>query len=141
MRYRAPREITPDRDRIAGPGWHDRGVAGPQLVQAGRQLGSVGVLARQLVGEHAQAARLGQGVLLAVEQLAGGADPGIADQTEGSSRGTHGLIGHQGRNPGGFVTRVCLAAKSLALRRGRADVAALRSPCRGDSESTQLSRA
>ena len=62
---------------------HDQGVAGPQVVQAGRQLGPVGVLARQLVGEHAEAARLGQGVLLAVQQLAGGADPGVADQRAG----------------------------------------------------------
>jgi hypothetical protein len=50
---------------------HDQGVAGPQVVQAGGQLGPVGVLARRLVGEHAEAARLGQGVLLAVEQLSG----------------------------------------------------------------------
>jgi len=48
---------------------HDQGVAGPQVVQAGGQLGPVGVLARQLVGEHAEATRLGQGVLLAVQQL------------------------------------------------------------------------
>jgi hypothetical protein len=47
-----------------------------RLVQAGSQLWPVSVLARQLVGEHAQAARLGQGVLPAVQQLAGGADPG-----------------------------------------------------------------
>ena len=59
---------------------HDQGVAGPQVVQAGGQLGPVGVLARQLVSEDAEAARLGQGVLLAVEQLAGGADPRVADR-------------------------------------------------------------
>jgi hypothetical protein len=35
------------------------------------------VLAGQLAGEHAEAAGLGQGVLLAVQQLAGGADPGV----------------------------------------------------------------
>ena len=35
---------------------HDQGVAGPQVVQAGGQLGPVGVLARQLVGEDAEAA-------------------------------------------------------------------------------------
>ncbi len=40
--------------------------------QAGRQLGPVGVLAGELVGEDADAADLGQGVLLAVQQLAGG---------------------------------------------------------------------
>ena len=62
---------------------HDQGVAGPQVVQAGGQLGPVGVLARQLVGEDAEAARLGQGVLLAVQQLAGGADPGVTDQRTG----------------------------------------------------------
>ena len=62
---------------------HDQGVAGPQVVQAGGQLGPVGVLAGQLVGEDAEAARLGQGVLLAVQQLAGGADPGVADQRAG----------------------------------------------------------
>ena len=62
---------------------HDQGVAGPQVVQASGHLGPVGVLAGQLVGEHAEAARLGQGVLLAVQQLAGGADPGVADQRAG----------------------------------------------------------
>ena len=36
-----------------------QGVAGPQVVQAGGQLGPVGVLAGQLVGEHAEAARFG----------------------------------------------------------------------------------
>jgi hypothetical protein len=41
---------------------HDQGVAGPQVVQAGRQLGPVGVLAGQFVGEDAEAAGLGQGV-------------------------------------------------------------------------------
>ncbi len=59
---------------------HNQGVAGPQVVQASGQLGSAGVLAGQLVGEDAEAAGLGQGVLLAVQQLAGGADPGVADQ-------------------------------------------------------------
>ena len=33
--------------------------------------------------QYAEAARLGQGVLLAVQQLAGGADPGVADQRAG----------------------------------------------------------
>jgi hypothetical protein len=56
---------------------HDQGVTGPQVVQAGGQLGPVGTLARQLVGEYAEAARLGQGVLLAVQQLPGCADPGV----------------------------------------------------------------
>ena len=64
---------------------HDQGVAGPQIVQAGRQLGPVGVLAGQLVGEDAEAAGLGQGVLLAVQKLPGGADPGVADQGTGPS--------------------------------------------------------
>jgi hypothetical protein len=81
-----------DADQVGqGPGQparagHDQGVAGPQVFRAGGQLrpvGPVGVLARQLVGEDARAARLGQGVLLAVEQLAGGTDPGVADQGPG----------------------------------------------------------
>jgi hypothetical protein len=73
-----------DSDQVGqGPGQpvqarDDQGVAGPQVVQTGGQLGPVGVLARELVGEDAEAARLGQGVLLAVEQLAGGADPGVS---------------------------------------------------------------
>ena len=51
-----------------------------------RPVRPVGVLAGQLVGEYAEAARFGQGVLLAVEQLAGGADPGVADQRAGAIR-------------------------------------------------------
>jgi len=65
---------------------HDQGVTGPQVVQAGRQLGPVGVLAGQPVREDAQAACLGQGVLLAVQQLAGGADPGISRSARRSAR-------------------------------------------------------
>jgi hypothetical protein len=38
---------------------------------------------RELVGEDLGAAYLGQGALLVVEQLAGGADPGVADQGTG----------------------------------------------------------
>ena len=76
---------------------HHQGVAGPQVVQAGGQLGPVRVLAGQLAGEDAQAARLGQGVLLAVQQLAGGADPGVADQ----GPGPHGRLGGQ-KAAGGF---------------------------------------
>ena len=84
-----PAQRGDDGDQVGqGPGQpvqarHDQGVAGPQVVQAGRQLGPVGVLAGQLVGEDAEAASLGQGVLLAVQQLAGGADPGVADQRTG----------------------------------------------------------
>jgi hypothetical protein len=68
-----PAQRADDGDQVGqGPGQpvqarHDQGVAGPQVVQAGRQLGPVSVLARQLVGEHADAAGLGQGVLLAVQ--------------------------------------------------------------------------
>ena len=65
---------------------HHQGVAGPQVVQAGRQLRPAGILARQLVDEHAQAARRGQGVPLAVQQLAGSADPGVADQRKDAER-------------------------------------------------------
>jgi hypothetical protein len=112
---------------------HDQGVAGPQVVQAGGQLGPVGVFAGQLVGEHAQAARFGQGVLLPVEQLAGGADPGVADQragphgrfrgqqAAGSIGGIGGRHGHipdckrKGPDPvvghAGFTTRFTTAAK------------------------------
>jgi hypothetical protein len=57
---------------------HDQGVAGSQVVQAGGQLGPVGVLAGQPVGEDAKAARLSEGALLPVQQLAGGADPGVS---------------------------------------------------------------
>ena len=111
---------------------HDQGVAGPQVVQAGRQLGPVGVLAGQLVGEDAEAARLGQSVLLAVQQLAGGADPGVADQrtgphgrfrgqkAAGSFGGIGGRHGHipdcKGNGPGlvvrhaGFATPFTTAA-------------------------------
>lgn len=60
----------------AGPPWYRPAVTG-------RQLGPLSVLARQLVSEHAEAARLGQDVLLAVRQLAGGADPGVSDQGTG----------------------------------------------------------
>ena len=85
---------------------HDQGVAGPQVVQAGGQLGPVGVLARQLVGEDAEAARLGQGVLLAVQQLAGGADPGVADQRAGPHGRLRGqkVAGGFGGIGGGAVT-------------------------------------
>jgi hypothetical protein len=62
---------------------YDQDVAGPQVVQAGGQLGPVGVLAGQLSGEDAEAARLGQGAPLTVQQLAGRADPGVADQDPG----------------------------------------------------------
>ena len=85
----APAQRGDDRDQVGQrPGQpvqarHDQGVAGPQVVQAGGQLGPVSIFAGQLVGEDAEAARLGQGVLLAVEQLAGGADPGVADQRAG----------------------------------------------------------
>ena len=39
---------------------HDQGVAGAEVVQARGELGTVGGLARQLVGEHPDAAGLGQ---------------------------------------------------------------------------------
>src|SRR5258705_481207 len=72
-----------------------------ETVLAGRgsrsRAGPVGVLARELVGEDAEAAGLGQGVLLAVEQLAGGADPGVADQRAGP----HGRFGGE-KAAGGF---------------------------------------
>ena len=90
-----PAQRADDLDQVGqGPGQpvqarHGQGVAGPQVVQAGRQLGPVGVLARELVGEDAEAARPGQGVLLAVEQLARGADPSVADQ----GVGPHGRFG------------------------------------------------
>ena len=62
--------VPDDGDQVGqGPGQpvqarHDQGVAGPQIVQAGRQLRPVGILAGQLVGEDAEAARPSQGVLL-----------------------------------------------------------------------------
>jgi hypothetical protein len=92
-----PAQRSNDLDQVCqGPrqpvqAGHHQGVAGPQVIQAGRQLGPVGVLAGQLVGEDAEAARLGQGVLLPVEQLAGGADPGVADQ----GAGLYGRLGGQ----------------------------------------------
>src|SRR5208283_5402108 len=76
----------------------------------GGQLGPVGVLARQLVGEHAEATRLGQGVLLAVQQLAGGAEPGIADQRAGPDgwlRGQKAAGGFGGIGIGRGHTRDC----------------------------------
>ena len=85
----AATQCADDGDQVGqGPGQpvqarHDQGVAGPQVVQAGGQFGPVGVLAGQLVGKDAEAARLGQGALLPVQQLAGGADPGVADQGTG----------------------------------------------------------
>ncbi len=76
---------------MTGQARHQWGVAGPQIVQAGGQLGPGGVLAGQLVGKDAEAARLGQGVLLAVQQLAGGADLGVADQRAGPYGWLRGL--------------------------------------------------
>jgi len=58
----------------------DQGVAGAQVVQASRQLGPGGVLARQFVSEYPQASRVGEGPDLGVEVLAPGGYPGIADQ-------------------------------------------------------------
>ena len=87
--HTVPAERADDLDQVGqGPGQpvearDHQGVAGPQVVQAGRQLGTVGVLARQLVGEDTDAADLGQGVLLAVQQLPGSADPCVADQRAG----------------------------------------------------------
>jgi hypothetical protein len=48
---------------------YDEGVAGAKVGQARDQAGSVGVAAGLLVGEHLDAAGLGQGVDLSVEQL------------------------------------------------------------------------
>jgi hypothetical protein len=79
-----PAQRADDAHQVGqGPGQpvhagHDQGVAGPQVVQAGGQLGPAGVLAGQLAGEDAEAAGLGPGVLLPVQQLAGGADPGVS---------------------------------------------------------------
>jgi len=53
----APTQRADDADQVGQrPGQplqarHHQGVAGPQVVQASGQLGPVGVLARQLVGE------------------------------------------------------------------------------------------
>ncbi len=66
--------------------------------------------AGQLVGEDAEAAGLGQGVLLAVEQLAGGADPGVADQgtgPDGRFRGQKVAGGFRGIGVGRGHTRDC----------------------------------
>ena len=75
----------PDRFRLRSPG--PARVTQVTL----RHRSAPGVLARQLVTEDAKTARLVQGVLLAVEQLAGGADPGVADQ----GTGPHGRLRDQ----------------------------------------------
>ena len=83
------RSVRDDGDQVvqrAGEPVQARARPGcrPAAGSPGRpQLGPVGVLAGLLVGEHPQAARLGQGVQLAVQPLPAGGHPGVPDQRTG----------------------------------------------------------
>ncbi|KWX05457.1 hypothetical protein TH66_01775 [Carbonactinospora thermoautotrophica] len=125
------------------PAGDDEGVAGAQVVQAGRQFGPVGAFARELVGEHPDASGLGEGVDLAVQVLAGGGDPGVADERAGEDgrfggeliRQAEGCVGagvggggHARKRTGNGLVRVvghpCSQHVFPTLGSGRSGVAA-----------------
>jgi hypothetical protein len=74
-----------DRDSRSRPGT-TRGVADAEVVQARGELGTAGGLARLLVGEHPDAAGLGQGAGLPVQVLPGRGHAGVPDQHAGQVR-------------------------------------------------------
>ena len=91
----------------------DEGVAGPEVVQAGGQLGPVGGLTRRLVGEHADAPGVGEGAGLPVENLPDGRHAGVADRGAGQLRRLGGqLLGQVGK-----VGSWCRSPKRIVRKR------------------------